>query len=407
MTRSTLRIGLILLGMLIAALSAPTASLAFPLRFGEDCFYGQGEPEGDGVSTWMGCGVRFDPPYTPYTVDGISVYINQMLLNPDAQRRIHVSVLDAAGIRRQYSEVDWQHLSGRQGWVLIDLADRTYDGPFTVIVNSGIGLSGTDAVFRLGVDNSEPNPYSFVYTSPDSPPPPPSGPFTDQQLARQGTMNMQKLVPVATGLPGFPGGNWMIRAQAPGLQMETTKISITMADVEALHPLPLPALETSPASRAWRLPPIDGLGPRGMVHCPTSLAGITFYDYQDSRERKFLIPHNGPWASRDLVNALASLCRDLAKEGVVGIEHIGIYNNRDIYGTNTRSSHAYGLGIDISGFQFADGREIQVEDHDDPATRAILEHIRDDYLRKYFPTVLDWHYQRHDNHFHVNLPYNP
>jgi hypothetical protein len=91
----------------------------------------------------------------------------------------------------------------------------------------------------------------------------------------------------------------------------------------------------------------------------------------------------------------------------VGIEHIGIYNNRDIYGTNTRSSHAYGLGIDISGFQFADGREIQVEDHDDPATRAILEHIRDDYLRKYFPTVLDWHYQRHDNHFHVNLPYNP
>jgi hypothetical protein len=108
-----------------------------------------------------------------------------------------------------------------------------------------------------------------------------------------------------------------------------------------------------------------------------------------------------------LINALGMLCRDLAAEGVVGIEHIGIYNDRNIYGTNTKSSHAFGLGIDISGFQFADGRVVMVEDHDDPAVRAVLERIRDNYLKKYFPTVLDWHYQRHNNHFHVNLAYNP
>jgi hypothetical protein len=124
-------------------------------------------------------------------------------------------------------------------------------------------------------------------------------------------------------------------------------------------------------------------------------------------DEKFLVPQNGPWINPDLARALGSLCMDLAGEGIVGIEHIGIYNDRNIAGTNTRSSHAYGMGIDLDGFKFADGRVVMVVDHDDPATKAILEHIRDDYLKKYFTTVLDWHYQRHNNHFHVNLPYNP
>ena len=63
------------------------------------------------------------------------------------------------------------------------------------------------------------------------------------------------------------------------------------------------------------------------------------------------------------------------------------------------------MGIDITGIQYSDGRTYLVEDHDDPEVRAVLEHIRDTYLTKYFPSVLDWNYQRHDNHFHVNLPY--
>jgi hypothetical protein len=143
-----------------------------------------------------------------------------------------------------------------------------------------------------------------------------------------------------------------------------------------------------------------------MVRCPTSLAGVTFYYYEESRERKFITPHNGPWAHPDLIAKLAQLCADLSSEGIVGIEHIGIYNpDTWIPGTRTPSAHQYGKGIDISGFQFEDGRIAMVKDHEDPAVRAVLEHIRDDYLKKYFSVVLDWTYQEHDNHFHVNIPY--
>jgi hypothetical protein len=315
-----------------------------------------------------------------------------------------VTVLDDAGVRRQYLEIDWRELEGHQGWVLIDLANREYTGPFTVIVHSGIGLPPPiampiDAVFKLGVDTTDPVCNSFVYTSNNTPPPPPNGPFAARDAAAQGQSTMAKLVPAATAVPEFPGGNWMIRAHAPGLQTESTRIVITMDDIAALYARPeIPA-------PSWHLPPVEGAGPRGMVHCPTSLAGITFYYYEDNRAKKFLIPHAGPWIHPDLVNVLAALCMDLAAEGVVGIEHIGIYNDRNIRGTNLKSSHAYGLGIDISGFQFADGRVYMVEDHEDPEVRAMLEHIRDDYLKKYFTTVLDWHYQYHNNHFHVNLPY--
>jgi hypothetical protein len=195
----------------------------------------------------------------------------------------------------------------------------------------------------------------------------------------------------------------MIRAHSPGLQVENQKILITNEDIAALYGKPV--VEPSPASRSWHMPPIEGGGPLGMVHCPTSLAGVTFYYYQGDRAKKFITPHQGPWAAPEMVNVLGDLCNDLSKEGVVGIEHIGIYNPQSRLKSGNLSAHGYGLGIDISGFQFSDGRVIEIVDHDDPAARTVLEHIRDAYLKKYFKTVLDWHYQNHNDHFHCNLPF--
>jgi len=388
----------------VADVVLPVTANAFPLRYEEDCFYGEGEPSGEGISTWMGYAVEFTPPYTPYTVDAVSIYIDRMLLAPDTEKRLKISILDEWYIRRQFIDIDWRELENHEGWVLIDLADREYEGDFTIIVHSGTGLNPTinapiNAVFNLGVELNGDDTHSFVYTSNNAPPPPPLGPFAENELEEQSCSNEAKLVPASTTIDSMEGADWMIRAHAPNLQLESTRIYITMADIEALHARPeIPSPD-------WTLPPIEGLGPRGTVHCPTSLAGITFYYHESERERKFLIPHEGPWAHPDLIASLGAMCSELALEGVIGIEHIGIFNDRNIYGTNTRSSHAYGLGIDLSGFQYSDGRTYIVEDNDDPEVRAVLEHIRDDYLEKYFPTVIDWNYQRHNNHFHVNLPY--
>ena len=383
----------------------PVETHAFPLRIDEDCFYGEGEPEGDGLSTWMGYAVEFTPTYTPYTVDSVSLYISEMRLMPDVDPTLIVSIVDQNGVLCQKTQVKWRSLEGHQGWVMIDLADHDYNGKFTVILHSGIDMPRSCyvqetpyAIFRLGTDITDSTEHSFWYTSND----PPARGANPDELAENSASTLSKLVPVSREnplTPDFPGGNWMIRAQSPGLETERTHIYITMDDIRALNAqpeIPLPD---------WHLPPISGMGPRETVHCPTSLAGITLYYYEDERSKKFLTPHEGPWANPNLIQTLGAMCEEMYTEGIIGIEHIGIYNDRNIYGTNVRSSHAYGLGIDISGIQYSDGRVYMVEDHDDPEVRAVLEHIRDDYLEKYFPTVMDWHYQRHDNHFHVNLPY--
>ena len=306
------RIWLIVAGLTLLGLLLPTQSRAFDCRIGEDCFYGNGDPTGDGVSTWMGYAVRFAPPYVPYTVDAVSMFISQMYLSPD--RRIQISILDDAGIRRQYVEVDWQKLKGHQGWVIVpNIAHYAYSGPFTVIVNSGLGPSptsvgGTNEFFALGVDTSEPTCHSLVFTSPTAPSPPPIGMVSNEQLLMQGSANLAKLVPVASGLKSFPGGNWMIRAHSPGLQVESQKIIITMDDLPGHKPVPPPP---PPPSEKWHMPALEGGGPQGMVRCPTSMAGITFYYWEDDRAKKFLTPHNDPWAAPALVQVLGNLCQDL------------------------------------------------------------------------------------------------
>lgn len=393
---------LFLIALSITGFSISNPSLAFPLRVGEDCFYGEGEPSGGGVNTPFGYVIKFQPPYAPYTVQGVSIYIVGMVgqSSDDYPLLLEVSVLDGNNVCRQHGEFDWRWLRGRQGWVELELAPYTYPGQFTVIVNSGVGINNSKAntnspAFYMGVDTTYGSSVSML-SSQTRPP----------TIGKK--ISQSKLGTPATFVRNFPpNGNWMIRAHAPGLQTETTHVIITDETIRARFNRN-PVIEPPPLDYGqWKIPPLEGGGPKGTVRCPTSLSGITFYYYQNSQERKFLFPHEGPWIHPNLVGALASLCRDLSREGVIGIEHIGIYNDRYIYGTNVKSSHAYGLGIDISGFQFSDGRVVLVEDHDNPNTRKVLEHIRDAYLKKYFPTVLDWNYQRHDNHFHVNLYYTP
>jgi hypothetical protein len=400
MLRRKSQLFLALIGFMVLVWLVPSRSDAFPLRIGEDCFYGEGEPCGDGISTWMGYAVRFQPPYAPYTVNGVSAFIVGMQGQSTDTNPIifKISVLDDQGICHQHKEFDWRGLRGRQGWVDFELTPFTYGGWFTVVIQSGVSQigsinAGSCGALFLGVDTSAPGCHSQLCTEADP-------------IFAQSRLDPSKLGNISIFMRDFPAnGNWMIRAHAPGLQMESTMVEITQADIEALHaPPPLPEIPLS--SRSWHMPPTDGIGPRGMVHCPTSFAGITFYPYQDSMEQKFLIPQNGPWINPNLANALGAFCTALAQEGVVGIEQLGIYNDRNIYGTNSKSSHAFGLGIDITGFKYSDGRVVMVVNHDDSATRAVLEHIRDAYLQEYFTTVLDWHYQRHNNHFHINLPYD-
>lgn len=93
------------------------------------------------------------------------------------------------------------------------------------------------------------------------------------------------------------------------------------------------------------------------------------------------------------------------KYHLVGIDHLGVYNDRSVRGSQTTlSSHAYGQAIDISGFRFADGSRIKVEDHDTPEVLARLQPL-EDLLKKHFDIVVDWRDdpKRHNTHFHAEV----
>lgn len=90
---------------------------------------------------------------------------------------------------------------------------------------------------------------------------------------------------------------------------------------------------------------------------------------------------------------------------LVGMDHIGVYNDRLVRGsTDQTSAHAFGQAIDISGFRFADGGRLRVTDHHQPdAAKRLL--AMEAVLKRYFPIVVDWREdpKRHDNHFHAEV----
>ncbi|MCX6646468.1 MAG: hypothetical protein NTY09_08940 [bacterium] len=154
----------------------PSRIFAFPVRIDEDCFYGEGEPTGDGLSSWMGYAVEFTPPYAPYTVDSISIFIDDLRLMPDADPTLVISIIDQFGVLWQKTQVQWRSLEGHQGWVMVDLADHEYRGKFLIIIHSGINPPRSDyvpenpvAIFQLGIDTTDSSEHSFWFTSNDPP----------------------------------------------------------------------------------------------------------------------------------------------------------------------------------------------------------------------------------------------
>ena len=90
---------------------------------------------------------------------------------------------------------------------------------------------------------------------------------------------------------------------------------------------------------------------------------------------------------------------------VVGISHVGVYDDRPVRGSDTvMSSHAFGQALDIAGFHFADGSQVRVKDHRNPRVAARLLPLGA-LLRQHFDVVVDWRDdpQRHDDHFHAEI----
>ena len=91
---------------------------------------------------------------------------------------------------------------------------------------------------------------------------------------------------------------------------------------------------------------------------------------------------------------------------LVGLDHIGIYNDRLQRGSrNVTSAHAFGQAMDLSGFRFSDGFHIRVADHEkNPEILRKLNQI-EVLLRRHFDIVVDWREdpKRHFDHFHVEV----
>jgi len=88
--------------------------------------------------------------------------------------------------------------------------------------------------------------------------------------------------------------------------------------------------------------------------------------------------------------------------GLVGIDHLGVYNDRPTrQNANIISAHAYGRAIDISGFRFKDSEHYAVVDHDKPNVAPHLA-LMETLLKRHFDIVVDWRDdpERHQTHFH-------
>jgi hypothetical protein len=105
----------------------------------------------------------------------------------------------------------------------------------------------------------------------------------------------------------------------------------------------------------------------------------------------------------DLKPQLAAFLDDAHKHyGLIGIDHLGVYNDRPTrQNEHIVSAHAYGRAIDISGFRFKDGEHYAVVDHDKPVDAPHIA-LMESLLKKHFDIVVDWRDDplRHQTHFH-------
>lgn len=105
---------------------------------------------------------------------------------------------------------------------------------------------------------------------------------------------------------------------------------------------------------------------------------------------------------RDMSNllylALMVFTRILKGLGVVRIYHQGIFNDRNIAGTNRKSNHAYACAIDFWAFEFADGRIIQVSQHPHAFLSDVIKICRDIFSEVVAPPS-----KNHADHIHAGF----
>jgi hypothetical protein len=117
-------------------------------------------------------------------------------------------------------------------------------------------------------------------------------------------------------------------------------------------------------------------------------------------------------ASCEMALALADTIEDVLPFGVDGLQHMGTYNCRVISGTDGLSQHAFADAIDISGFEFVDGRVYTLEldwehDTDGPVEDGgvfLYEAVHRWHDAAIWNVLLTPNYNlAHDDHFHVDL----
>jgi hypothetical protein len=145
----------------------------------------------------------------------------------------------------------------------------------------------------------------------------------------------------------------------------------------------------------------DAIDRRATDEVPAEWHGVSFYFFA-SPEMPEPIEHVATCLKPEIAGFLDTAVK---KYKLVGIDHLGVYNDRPVRGSQTTlSAHAFGQAIDISGFRFADGTRVKVEDHDKPEILARLQPL-EDLLKKHFDVVIDWRDdpKRHNTHFHAEV----
>ena len=106
-------------------------------------------------------------------------------------------------------------------------------------------------------------------------------------------------------------------------------------------------------------------------------------------------------------HSLQPVAREIYGQAVAGVEHLGSFACRNIYGRvdARRSQHASANALDIAAFRLADGRRVVVAEdwngHGDAA--RFLRAVRDGACGN-FDGVLGPDYNRaHHDHFHLDL----
>ena len=148
-------------------------------------------------------------------------------------------------------------------------------------------------------------------------------------------------------------------------------------------------------------PDKDALDRGATDFVPATWHDVGFYFFADPEETNS-IDH----VSSSLKPALAAFLDEAHRRfGLIGLDHLGVYNDRPMRQSQTTlSAHAFGQAIDVSGFRFKNGSHISVKDHADPKIAAHLAPL-EALLKKHFPIVVDWRDDplRHQTHFHCEV----